>query len=341
MSVKEQYWKYSLVVIILLLGTIIFLRLRPFMGGLLGACTIYTLLRGQMSFFTVKRGMRRSVAAILLLGEAVLCFLIPLSLVVWMLVNKVQNINLDPQAIMDPIQRLATVIESKTGYDLLKFDNLSSIASFLPEAGQFIMGGISGFALNIFVLIFVLYFMLVGGNYMESYVYDILPFDLRNKRNVLRKVHMIVRSNAIGIPFLAVIQGGIALMGYYIFDAPSPLLFGLLTCFATVIPIVGTALVWFPIVVYLAMTGDWGHAIGLTVYAVVVITQVDNLIRFILQKKMADTHPLITIFGVVIGLPLFGFMGIIFGPLMLSLFILCLDIFKTEYLDTSKQIRLP
>ncbi|KAA6307369.1 hypothetical protein EZS27_040963, partial [termite gut metagenome] len=57
------------------------------------------------------------------------------------------------------------------------------------------------------------------------------------------------------------------------------------------------------------------------------------LIRFILQKKMADTHPLITFFGVVIGLSLFGFMGIIFGPLLLSVFLLCVNIFKKEYLE--------
>ena len=72
---------------------------------------------------------------------------------------------------------------------------------------------------------------------------------------------------------------------------------------------VGTALVWFPVAAYLAISGDWFHAIGLAAYGAIVVSQSDNLIRFILQKKMADTHPLITIFGVVIGLPLFGFMG--------------------------------
>jgi len=83
----------------------------------------------------------------------------------------------------------------------------------------------------------------------------------------------------------------------------------------------------------MALNGDWVHALGLTIYALLVITNVDNLIRFILQKKLADIHPLITVFGVVIGLSLFGFMGIIFGPLLLSLFLLCIDIFKKSYLD--------
>lgn len=125
------------------------------------------------------------------------------------------------------------------------------------------------------------------------------------------------------------------MLGYYIFNVPDLLLWGILTCFATVIPIIGTALIWFPLVIYFIIIGDWWDAIGLLIYSALIITHVDNLIRFILQKKMADIHPLITIFGVIIGLPLFGFMGVIFGPLLLSIFILCVDIFKREYLEKS------
>ena len=82
------------------------------------------------------------------------------------------------------------------------------------------------------------------------------------------------------------------------------------------------------------MSGHWGLAIGLTAYSAIVVAQSDNLIRLFLQKKMANIHPLITIFGVVIGLSLFGFMGVIFGPLLLSIFILCVNLFKIKYLDT-------
>lgn len=333
MNVKEQYWKYSLIVIILLLGVIIFLKLIPFLGGLLGALTIYILVRNQMKYLILKKRMKRSIAAILILLETVLCFLIPLALIIWMVVNKVQDINLDPQAFIVPIEHFADLIHEKTGYDVLKTDNLMSAVAILPRVGQTLMGGISSFAVNVFVLIFVLYFMLISNEKMEKYVSEILPFSAANKKAVLKGVKMIVRSNAIGIPLLAIIQGTIATAGYYLFQAPSPLLFGFLTCFATIIPIVGTGLVWIPLGAYMALTGDWMHAAGLTIYSVIFITQVDNLIRFMLQKKMADTHPLITIFGVVIGLSLFGFMGIIFGPLMLSMFLLCIDIFKKEYLE--------
>lgn len=302
------------------------------MGGILGACTIYIMVRDQMLYLTQKKKIRKSVTAIILLIEAILCFLVPLSLAVWLLISKLQTVNIDTATFVDTITNLADWIRRKTEYDLLSKENISSIASILPGIGQFLMGGISSFAVNLFVLVFVLYFMLIGGTKMEQYIYELLPFSDSNKKHVMNEINMIVRANAIGIPLLAIIQGAIATLGYYLFDAPSALLFGFLTCFATVIPIVGTTLVWFPLAAYMAISGDWPHAIGLLLYCGLIVTNIDNLIRFILQKKMADTHPLITIFGVVIGLSLFGFMGVIFGPLLISIFILCVNIFKEQYL---------
>lgn len=336
MSVKEQYWRYSLIAIIIVLGIVLFQQITPFLGGLLGALTIYILVRKQMIRLTTKRKMKRSTAALLITTEAVFFFLIPISLVVWMLVDKLQNLNLDPQSIIAPIEEIAGIIKSKTGYDVLGSDTTSFIVSALPRIGQAVMGGISSFVINLFVLVFVLYFMLIGGIKMEAYVNAILPFNATNTEHVIHEINMIVRFNAIGIPLLAVIQGGVAMIGYFIFGAPNALLLGFLTCFATVIPMVGTGLIWFPVAVYMALTGDWPNAIGLAAYGGIIVSQLDNLIRFILQKKMADTHPLITIFGVVIGLSLFGFMGVIFGPLLLSLFFLFVDMFKREYLDTRK-----
>ena len=333
MSTKEQYWKYSLIVIILFMGIIIFRQITPFLGGLLGALTIYILVRGQMRYLVEKRKLKRSLSALLITAETIFVFLIPLGLTVWMVVNKLQDINLDPQTYIAPIQQVAEFIKEKTGYDVLGKDTLTFIVSILPRIGQIIMESISSLAINLFVMIFVLYFMLIGGKKMEAYVNDILPFNETNTQEVIHEINMIVRSNAIGIPLLAIIQGGVATIGYLLFGAPNILLLGFLTCFATIIPMVGTALVWFPVAAYLAISGDWFNAIGIAAYGAIVVSQSDNLIQFILQKKMADTHPLITIFGVVIGLPLFGFMGVIFGPLLLALFFLFVDMFKKEYLD--------
>ena len=333
MNSKERYWKYSLIVIIIAMGVIIFRQLLPFLGGLLGAMTIYILVRKQMFYLTDKRNFRRSLSALLITTEIIFLFLIPVTVIVWLLVDKVRDVNLDPQSFIEPIQHTAVIIQERTGFDILGKDTLTFIISTLSSLGQSVAKGISSLAVNLVVMIFVLYFMLIGGKKMERYLSEMLPFNEANTRDVVKEINLIIQSNAIGIPLLALIQGGVAMLGYFFFDAPNIWLLGLLTCFATVIPMVGTALVWGPVAAYFALQGEWFNSIGLLAYGGLIVAQLDNLIRFILQKKMADIHPLITIFGVVVGLPVFGFMGVIFGPLLLSLFCLLVDIFKREYLE--------
>ncbi len=340
LTVKERYWRYSLFALIAGLGVAILVELAPFFGGLLGAATLYVLLRRQMQFLTLRHRWRRPVAAAVLVAEAILLFLIPLGLLVWMVTAKLQHIALDPQLLIDHLKHVAEVIESRTGYDFLNERDTDSLIAEIPRIGRVVVKGIIDLGVNLIVLIFVLYFMLIGGLRMEQYCREMLPFDRPTSRRVVRSVHLIVRSNAIAIPLLAVAQGVGAYVGYLLFGIQGAWFWAVITGCATILPIVGTALVWVPLGVFLAFENHWGAAIGLELYGVLVITQIDNLGRFIMQKMMADTHPLITIFGVFIGLSLFGFIGVIFGPLMLAMFAFCVGLFKSEYLD-EKTIRDP
>ncbi len=333
LSVREKYWRYSLVVLILGLGAVILGSLRGFVGGVLGAVTIYVLLRRQMRWLTAVRQWRRGAAASLLIAEALVLFLLPVSGVVWMVVARVQDATLDPQTVISAVKSAAAALNDRIGYDILQEGNIAALEQLLPRLGQWLVGAVADFAVNILMLVFVLYFMLVGGRPMESYFREILPFNRPTARGVMGEIHRIVRSNAIGIPLLAIVQGAVAWVGYMIFKVPAPMFWGVVTCFATVIPLFGTALVWLPLAAYMLITGSWGAALGLALYGALIVTHVDNVVRFLLQRHLADTHPLVTLFGVFLGLSLFGFMGIIFGPLLLEIFILCVNIFKRCYLD--------
>lgn len=335
---KQKYWRYSLIASIILIGLIIFRESIPFLSGFLGAITIYILVRKQMFRLCEQRKWRKSLAASAILVEVFLCILVPTFLVIWLLIGRLQDFDLHPNAIFATVQDFILKIKDRTDYDLVSQENISTVTTMVTSLVQRIVGEISSFVMNAIVLIFVLYFMLISARELESYIYELLPFDDKNKKNILQEIKIMVRSNAIGVPLLAIIQGAFATVGYYIFGTPTPLLFGLVTCFATIIPIVGTAFVWFPLALYMGLSGNWPGAIGLTLYSLIVISNVDNLFRFLLQKKLADTHPLITIFGVIIGLTLFGFWGIIFGPLLLSMFFLLIRIFKVKYLDKKEYV---
>lgn len=330
---KEQYWKYSLIIMIVGLGILLFRQAQPFMNGILGAFTLYLLLRGFSNW--LKKKIKPLASVWIITIGTTLFILIPLSLFSWALVNQISNLHFDTADIIRPTQQMISIIEEKTGFDVLSEKNLSFIISQVSSIGHSIMTGVSDLIVNLAVAIMLLFFMLWEGDKMEQFISELLPFEENNKREVLQKIQLIVRSNAIGIPLLAIIQGFISLFGYLLCHAPNPVLTAMLTGFASIVPLVGTALVWVPVTAYFFIIGDWIHGLILLAYGGIIISQCDNLIRFILQKKMANIHPLITIFGVVAGLPIFGFMGIIFGPLLVSLFLLFLDMFRKEYLTNN------
>lgn len=136
MSTKEQYWKYSLIAIIIGLGIILFRQIAPFMGGLLGALTIYILVRKQMMYLSDKRKMKRSIAATLITAEAILCFLVPLGLVVWLAVVNLQNINLDPQAIIAPFEEAVTSLKPKPATISWGKTRWHTSFQFFPASGK-------------------------------------------------------------------------------------------------------------------------------------------------------------------------------------------------------------
>lgn len=333
---KEKYFRYSLILLILVLGWLMVNCMWSFINGLLGSFTVYVLVRRQMIYLTENRKIKGVYAATVILLEVTACVFVPLYLFVWMLVVRIQDVNVDISELISTLKHLVSLIQEKTGYDIMSAGNIEAAAGYLTKSVQFVISQVSGLFVTTVVMIFLLYFMLISRKNMESYFYSLLPFNESNKNKVMGEIHNMVRSNAIGIPLLAAIQGIIAMIGYWTAGVPSPVLFGCVTAFATIIPLVGTGIVWVSLVVYLAMTGNWIAAIGLAIYCLVILINVDNVVRFVLQKKLADTHPLITVFGVILGLKLFGFWGIIFGPLLTSMFFLLVDIFKREYIDDKK-----
>ena len=150
-----------------------------------------------------------------------------------------------------------------------------------------------------------------------------------------------VIANAIGIPVVAVGQGLIALIGYFIFGAPSAVLLFALTAVASMIPIVGAAIVYVPVCIFMIAEGNTGAGIGLAIYCLVVVGLTDNLLRFTLLKKLEDIHPLNTVFGIILGLNIFGFMGLIFGPILISITILLIQVYRDEFADEDRELILP
>ena len=330
-SSRERIWKVTLIVLIVGLGLILFRQAQPYMSGVLCALTLYILLRRPTFRLAQKLG-RPTLATVIIVIAVILFIVVPLTLIVWFVVNKIQQAEWNVNEIIAPATQMFDIIEQRFGIDLLTQETISFVGGKLTALGQSIIGGIGSFFINLLVALLLLFFLLNGGKKWEQYLASVIPMKNINKKETMEKVNTMVKSNAIGIPLVAILQGIIALIGYLIFNVPNAGLAAIATGFCSIVPIVGTMVVWVPLGIYFIVLGQWGQALGLLAFGAVCISQSDNLLRFILQKKMANTHPLVTIFGVIVGLSLFGFIGIIFGPLLVSLFLLFLDMFRKEYL---------
>ena len=147
----------------------------------------------------------------------------------------------------------------------------------------------------------------------------------------LLKPKKLVKANAIGIPLISIIQGLTATLGYFLFGVDEFVLWGFFTGIFAFFPIVGTMVVWVPIVIYMFVTGDTWNATGLLLYSLLITGNIDYVARITIMKKMGNVHPVITVLGVLIGLGLFGFIGLIFGPLLVSYIVVLFRIYMNEF----------
>ena len=166
---------------------------------------------------------------------------------------------------------------------------------------------------------------------MEKYLSNFIPLKDKNLEILGQETNLMIRANAIGIPLLAIIQGMVAMLGYFIFGIKDYGLWGFVTGVASLIPIVGTGLIWVPLTVYLSASDFTFPGIGLGIYSMAILTNVDYVARITILRKIGDVHPLITIFGVIVGLSMFGFLGLVFGPLLISYFIVLVKIYRNEF----------
>lgn len=333
---KDKQFKYILIGFLILLGLIIFKYTRTYMSGFLGAATLYILVKGQQKYLTQKLNFKKSLSALLIVLEVLFFILIPLTGLTFLVIDTVSGISINPEAILRQFNEFVDNLEEKLGFNIFTPENLAA----LPRAGSNILqvlgNSVYSFVINVVVILFVLYYMLFNSSEFETAIKEILPFKEENKQILAEETRMIIQANAVGIPLMAIIQGFFAYIGYLLFGIDSAVLYAILTAFATILPIVGTMIVWVPLGISLLLAGDYVNGVALLIYGMFIIGGVDNVARFLLQKKLADIHPLITVFGVLIGIPMFGFWGVIFGPLLLSLFILFFNMFRHEYVAGSK-----
>lgn len=323
-----------LLILILIIGYVLFIYLKTFLPAFLGAYTLYVLMRKYMFVLQGKHKWNKNLAASVLMLLSFLVIMVPILIFANMMTSRVAWAINHSSEILTSIQNFIAQYEKKYDIQILTNENVRRISTVAAEALPKILGATFDTLTTILIMYFILYFMLVDGRKMESHFYEWVPLKDENILLLRRELNMLVNSNAIGIPLIALIQGLVALVGYIVLGVDKPVFWFVITCIAAMLPVVGAAAAYIPISIVFFASGATGKGIIMMIYGLGVIGVADNVFRFWLQKKLGDVHPLITVFGVIIGVSMFGFIGLIFGPILISLFLLMIKIYANEFSTT-------
>lgn len=327
------------ILVILFLGIVLVRELWFFLSAFLGAVTFYVVMRDRMLFLTEKRGWKSGTAAWVLMLLSFFVILVPIGLLGNILYSKISYVVTHSTEMIAALKTTVGQLERRIGYELLKPETIDQLGPQLTRLLPKILGVTLDTITIIASMYFILYFMLVNGRAMEEALYEYIPLKDGNVELIGKEVKIMVTSSTIGIPLIALIQGIVGLIGYLVIGIKEPFLWFVATCITAMLPVVGAALVYVPLTIMLFAQGATGRGIAMGLWGFLLIGLVDNVFRLVINKKLGDIHPLITIFGVLVGLQLFGFIGLVFGPLLISLFILLLRIYGNEFLLKRREMR--
>lgn len=336
-SFNNQIKQVMILALLLLLIFIALKELYVFLPGLLGALTLYILSRGSYFQLVYHRKWRKGWTA----GMFMLGFMIMLGLLIYftvvLLEKQVEPFFNNPASSLSQAKQAIIDVQEKTGVVMVSDESLADlqhrISAFVPS----LVNDTLNLLFNLAILLFVFYYMLVHGKEMEAFLARIIPLKKTNIDVLAAETKRLVKVSALGIPIISIIQGITATIGYIVFGVDEFVLWGFFTGVFAFFPVVGTMIIWVPLVIYMYVSGDSWNAVGLAIYSFVVTGNIDYLARITLLKKMGNVHPLVTVIGVIVGLGLFGFIGLIFGPLLVNYIILLFRIYMNEFIEHKEQ----
>lgn len=317
-------------IMILLLGMAILVALAPFASGLLSAPVFYVIFAPLYQRF--KRRLRPSLAAGLTVVIGVLLILVPGSWLLALIVGQAQDVagSLVQGPMLDKLQAL-TIGGILVGPELVKFGE--TVISGIGRGAFALVGTVTLMGFNLAIAFFLLYFMLVTEGSAWATIRPYIPFTAESAELLRERFRAVTISTVIGTGLTATIQGLLLSLAFVVTGLPNAAFWGVVTVVFAILPVVGSGLVWIPAAIALYLKGSPAAAIGMSLFGAIIVGNVDNVIRPIVFRRWAQTHPLITILGAFAGVRYLGLLGLLIGPLALSYFFELVRIYNEEYVS--------
>ncbi len=280
-------------------------------------------------------------AALLSCLIVIVTILVPLTLITFAIVRELrgfaQSLQGNIQSILDPQSPyMGRILELLGRYvDIEQLRSGEFFAARVQNFGSMIagrtlgfVGGAVGVVVEVFFVIFTMYYMFRDGERLRAALRSMLPLEESKSREILERTREVISASVYGVLVIATIQGVLGGLAFWALGLPSPLLWGVVMIFFSMIPMAGAFVVWVPAAIYLVVTGHVGAAIALTIWGLLVIGSIDNFLRPKLVGEKTRLHELLIFFSVLGGLQVFGVLGLVLGPVVVAITMALLDILR-------------
>ncbi len=321
----EQYNKYVSIAILVIIIVLSYFIIKPFLHAILGSIVLAYIFNPLYKLAN-KRIKKPTISALLVILILVLIIAIPLFLIINSLVKETIELNKfikssDLYSEILNIKYVPLIIEKTSQYII---NNASNIIISLPT-----------FFLNVFIALFTLFYLLTQGESFLKNISDRIPLEEHQKKHLIDKFIETVRSLIFGLVVTGVLQGILIALSFYIFGVGSPILFGSIVLVLAIIPAIGPGIVWVPASAIKILTGNLSDGIGILAVGLLLVTPIEIILRPKLIEKKSSLHPIAILLGVIGGVKFMGFIGMIYGPLILSVAITLI-----KFIEETKNIKI-
>jgi predicted PurR-regulated permease PerM len=316
--------------LVLLLGVALVIALTPYATGLIGIPVLYAVFAPVHEWLSLR--VRTKLAATLVVALALFLIVVPGVSFAGLIVSQAQEIAAG--VIRNPL--LGRLRELQPGgMDLgpRLADLGAQVVSWIGSSAFGLVGTATRLALNLTISLFGLFYLLLQPGETWEAVRPYIPFSAKNTEKLRQGFKDVTTSTIIGTGVTAAIQGFLVGLGFWLTDLPNAVFWGVVTMVFAILPVVGSALVWGPgaLALILGHHALWG--VLLAVGGAVIVGNVDYVIRPMVFRRWANIHPLVTLVGALAGVPYFGILGLLIGPLALSYFFELVKMYREEYLS--------
>ncbi|WP_292352525.1 AI-2E family transporter [Methanomethylovorans sp. PtaU1.Bin093] len=322
------------------LAVVLVHALLPYTNAFLGAFILYVLLR-PVYHLMVRRGhLPKGFSALLSIALSFLLILVPMYFLISTIAMELQNALEYASAIPVYAESVRIFLEGlhleqlPVNLDIKTkvVELVSSIANYGSGVLLSAVQSLGQRAIEFTIMFFLLYYLLTGedSDFAKS-LYSAIPFNRENSDKLLDEFRVVVKTTLVSSLIIAIIQGGILTIAFLLMGIQGAILWGTVAAVFSFLPLVGATIVWFPAVIIQLLQHDYFVALGI-LFTGIVISTMDNFVRPFIQKQLGSIHPMISLLGIIIGINLFGLIGLIVGPLLLSYFLLVVRMFHEEYI---------